>query len=178
MWTSRLAELYQSEKSFVSFCNTALVSTVISAACRAQTDCSLGACYPPSQDLLLGRVQQLRASSTCGLAESEVFCTLYQQVSSQKKTASEKMKAKQTAVTLCRRLPQAEVWWRNCWILEPEKLCWNCTFDQRLQKRPHPSPGSAEQLLKSKGRARSSRQAAVMQHDVSCWNYKDFDYIN
>uniref|UniRef100_A0A3B3B6C1 Laminin subunit beta 3 n=1 Tax=Oryzias melastigma TaxID=30732 RepID=A0A3B3B6C1_ORYME len=49
------------------------------STCRAQTDCSLGACYPPSQDLLLGRVQQLRASSTCGLAESEVFCTLYQQ---------------------------------------------------------------------------------------------------
>ncbi|KAF6732267.1 Laminin subunit beta-3 [Oryzias melastigma] len=58
---------------------TLLVLAVLSAACRAQTDCSLGACYPPSQDLLLGRVQQLRASSTCGLTESEVFCTLYQQ---------------------------------------------------------------------------------------------------
>ncbi|XP_020558993.1 laminin subunit beta-3 isoform X2 [Oryzias latipes] len=58
---------------------TLLLLAVISTACRAQMDCSLGACYPPSQDLLLGRVQQLQASSTCGLTESEVFCTLYQQ---------------------------------------------------------------------------------------------------
>lgn len=77
-------DLYQRENPFVTLCNTALISTVISAACRAQMDCSLGACYPPSQDLLLGRVQQLQASSTCGLTESEVFCTLYQQVFSQK----------------------------------------------------------------------------------------------
>ncbi|CAF94661.1 unnamed protein product, partial [Tetraodon nigroviridis] len=41
--------------------------------------CSRGACYPPSGDLLLGRAQQLRASSTCGLTGSEVYCTPYQQ---------------------------------------------------------------------------------------------------
>ncbi|XP_054879283.1 laminin subunit beta-3-like isoform X2 [Poeciliopsis prolifica] len=53
-----------------------LVAAVAVAA--AQNDCSLGACYPPSTDLLLGRSQQLRASSTCGLTGSEVFCTPYQ----------------------------------------------------------------------------------------------------
>uniref|UniRef100_A0A8D0D3J9 Laminin N-terminal domain-containing protein n=1 Tax=Sander lucioperca TaxID=283035 RepID=A0A8D0D3J9_SANLU len=49
----------------------------------AQTDCSRGACYPPSSDLLLGRAQQLHASSTCGLAGSEVYCTPYEQVGAQ-----------------------------------------------------------------------------------------------
>uniref|UniRef100_A0A3P8UB62 Laminin N-terminal domain-containing protein n=1 Tax=Amphiprion percula TaxID=161767 RepID=A0A3P8UB62_AMPPE len=44
-----------------------------------QDDCSRGACYPPSDDLLLGRAQQLQASSTCGLTGSEVFCTPYHQ---------------------------------------------------------------------------------------------------
>lgn len=47
---------------------------------QAQTDCSRGACYPPSQDLLVGRSHQLHASSTCGLTGSEVYCTLYRQV--------------------------------------------------------------------------------------------------
>uniref|UniRef100_A0A4W6BUC7 Laminin, beta 3 n=1 Tax=Lates calcarifer TaxID=8187 RepID=A0A4W6BUC7_LATCA len=40
---------------------------------------SRGACYPPSNDLLLGRAHQLQASSTCGLTGSEVYCTPYQQ---------------------------------------------------------------------------------------------------
>uniref|UniRef100_A0AAQ5YR15 Laminin, beta 3 n=1 Tax=Amphiprion ocellaris TaxID=80972 RepID=A0AAQ5YR15_AMPOC len=44
-----------------------------------QDDCSRGACYPPSDDLLLGRAHQLQASSTCGLTGSEVFCTPYHQ---------------------------------------------------------------------------------------------------
>uniref|UniRef100_A0A3B5AFE9 Laminin N-terminal domain-containing protein n=1 Tax=Stegastes partitus TaxID=144197 RepID=A0A3B5AFE9_9TELE len=47
---------------------------------QAQEDCSRGACYPPSDDLLLGRVDQLQASSTCGLTGSEIFCTPYQQM--------------------------------------------------------------------------------------------------
>uniref|UniRef100_A0A3P8XNR7 Laminin subunit beta 3 n=1 Tax=Esox lucius TaxID=8010 RepID=A0A3P8XNR7_ESOLU len=38
-------------------------------------DCYFGACYPPIEDLLLGRGQQLHASSTCGLTGSEVFCS-------------------------------------------------------------------------------------------------------
>uniref|UniRef100_A0A3Q3WTD4 Laminin N-terminal domain-containing protein n=1 Tax=Mola mola TaxID=94237 RepID=A0A3Q3WTD4_MOLML len=46
---------------------------------KAQTDCSRGACYPPSNDLLVGRAQQLQSSSTCGLIGSEVYCTPYQQ---------------------------------------------------------------------------------------------------
>uniref|UniRef100_A0A674PAN8 Laminin N-terminal domain-containing protein n=1 Tax=Takifugu rubripes TaxID=31033 RepID=A0A674PAN8_TAKRU len=58
-----------------TFFPTALVTTS-----QASNDCLQGACYPPSGDLLLGRAQQLRASSTCGLAGSEAFCTPYQQV--------------------------------------------------------------------------------------------------
>uniref|UniRef100_A0A4W5QY74 Laminin N-terminal domain-containing protein n=1 Tax=Hucho hucho TaxID=62062 RepID=A0A4W5QY74_9TELE len=46
-----------------------------------QRDCSQGACYPPMGDLLLGRDRQLHASSTCGLAGSEVFCTYFGQSS-------------------------------------------------------------------------------------------------
>ncbi|CAL8340721.1 unnamed protein product [Lota lota] len=45
----------------------------------AQSDCSRGACYPPTGDLLLGRAHRLHATSTCGLAGSEVFCTRFQQ---------------------------------------------------------------------------------------------------
>ncbi|XP_039538072.1 laminin subunit beta-3 [Pimephales promelas] len=46
----------------------------LSALCVAQQDCARGACYPPTGDLLLGREQNLRASSTCGLMGSEVVC--------------------------------------------------------------------------------------------------------
>ncbi|XP_040890794.1 laminin subunit beta-3 isoform X2 [Toxotes jaculatrix] len=55
-----------------------LLLAAVAAVSQAQTDCSRGACYPPSNDLLVGRVQQLQASSTCGLTGSEVFCTPYQ----------------------------------------------------------------------------------------------------
>ncbi|KAM6927923.1 laminin subunit beta-3 [Xenentodon cancila] len=56
-----------------------LILAAISAVSKAQNDCSLRACYPPSNDLMLGRAHQLRASSTCGLTGSEIYCTLYQQ---------------------------------------------------------------------------------------------------
>ncbi|KAK2821040.1 hypothetical protein Q5P01_023999 [Channa striata] len=56
-----------------------LLLTAIAAVSHAQTDCSQGACYPPVRNLLLGRSQQLHASSTCGLTGSEVFCTPYLQ---------------------------------------------------------------------------------------------------
>ncbi|KAM9759319.1 laminin subunit beta-3 [Menidia menidia] len=56
-----------------------LLLTVIWAACRAQSGCPRGACFPPINDLLLGRAQRLQASSTCGLTGSEVYCTPYQQ---------------------------------------------------------------------------------------------------
>ncbi|XP_042257146.1 laminin subunit beta-3-like [Thunnus maccoyii] len=56
-----------------------LLLAAVAAVSQAQTDCSRGACYPPSNDLLLGRAHQLRASSTCGLTGSEVYCTPYQQ---------------------------------------------------------------------------------------------------
>ncbi|KAL6111275.1 lamb3 [Pungitius sinensis] len=56
-----------------------LLLTAIAAASQAQTDCSRGACYPPSNDLLFGRAHLLHASSTCGLMGSEIYCTPYQQ---------------------------------------------------------------------------------------------------
>ncbi|XP_044068544.1 laminin subunit beta-3 isoform X1 [Siniperca chuatsi] len=58
---------------------TLLLLAAIVAVSQAQTDCSQGACYPPINDLLLGRAHQLHASSTCGLTGSEVYCTPYQQ---------------------------------------------------------------------------------------------------
>ncbi|XP_054641853.1 laminin subunit beta-3-like [Dunckerocampus dactyliophorus] len=56
-----------------------LLLTAVAAVSEAQTDCSEGACYPRSSDLLVGRTDQLHASSTCGLTGSEVYCTPYQQ---------------------------------------------------------------------------------------------------
>ncbi|XP_042354687.1 laminin subunit beta-3-like [Plectropomus leopardus] len=56
-----------------------LLLAAVAAVSRAQTDCSRGACYPPSDDLLLGRGHLLHASSTCGLTGAEVYCTPYQQ---------------------------------------------------------------------------------------------------
>uniref|UniRef100_A0A8C5GTJ8 Laminin N-terminal domain-containing protein n=1 Tax=Gouania willdenowi TaxID=441366 RepID=A0A8C5GTJ8_GOUWI len=59
--------------SFFFLCTLAVITD-------AQRDCSRGACYPPSGDLLLGRSDQFTSSSTCGLTGSEVYCTPYEQV--------------------------------------------------------------------------------------------------
>uniref|UniRef100_A0A3B4FYZ3 Laminin N-terminal domain-containing protein n=1 Tax=Pundamilia nyererei TaxID=303518 RepID=A0A3B4FYZ3_9CICH len=60
--------------------HSALLLTASAILSHAQNDCSWGACYPPTDDLLHGRAHQLQASSTCGLTGSEVFCTPYQQM--------------------------------------------------------------------------------------------------
>ncbi|XP_053725062.1 laminin subunit beta-3 [Synchiropus splendidus] len=57
-----------------------LLLSAMAAVSRAQTDCSVGACYPPVTDLLLSRGHQLHATSTCGLSGSEIYCTPYEQI--------------------------------------------------------------------------------------------------
>ncbi|XP_078098340.1 laminin subunit beta-3 [Mustelus asterias] len=51
------------------------LSLVFASSVTAQTDCSQRACYPTARDLVIGRVDKLQASSTCGLYASEKYCS-------------------------------------------------------------------------------------------------------
>lgn len=43
---------------------------------EAQEECSKGACRPLTGNLLVGRSEQLTASSTCGLGGAQKYCIL------------------------------------------------------------------------------------------------------
>ncbi|KAM8913252.1 laminin subunit beta-3 isoform 2-T6 [Spinachia spinachia] len=132
-----------------------LLLTAIAAASQAQTDCSQGACYPSSNDLLLGRSQLLHASSTCGLMGAEIYCTPYQQRKMECCPCDSRNSNSKQAHTVRDALPTSgpNRWWQSVKEVSPVTLQLN--LDNLFQldnlvlnfKGPRPSAFVIERTL-------------------------------
>uniref|UniRef100_A0A674E3Z8 Laminin subunit beta-3-like n=1 Tax=Salmo trutta TaxID=8032 RepID=A0A674E3Z8_SALTR len=127
----------------------------LTAVAATQRDCSRGACYPPMGDLLLGRDRQLHASSTCGLAGSEVFCTYFGQWRMKCCTCDSRNPSSQLAHTIQNVLSTAgpNRWWQARKDVNPVTLQLDLQNLFQLDtiiltfKGPHPNALVVERTL-------------------------------